>query len=106
MITDAAELNDPAKAEAYVREAVDNLAADIARLEAQTEKEIRAFSERRADDPEAVQRYTRKVREILRRQTEPMRQHREVMIGLIENIDTLRAQQAEIINMRCKEQWR
>jgi hypothetical protein len=85
--------------------AVDNLAADIARLEAQTEKEIRAFSERRADDPEAVQRYTRKVREILRRQTEPMR-HREVMIGLIENIDTLRAQQAEIINMRCKEQWR
>lgn len=71
---DPADLKDPAKAESFLRETIDGLAADITRTEIEIAEEIRSFSEQNADDPEAVANHTRR-----------MLARREMRIGFLQN---------------------
>jgi hypothetical protein len=93
---DPAELDDPAKAEAFLRESLEGLIAQIATMEADAEKRIREFSESHADDPEAISKHTRFVHDQLQHMTEPMKEHRDYLIEVVATADKLRLRQIEI----------
>lgn len=87
---DPADLNDPAKAEAFVREAIDDLAANIARLEAEADEQVRDYTSRHGDDFIAVSEYRRTVQLRLHLQTEPLRIHRENLVRTIARVEACR----------------
>jgi hypothetical protein len=93
---DITELNDPAKAEAFLRETIDGLAETIARMEAFAEKKIQGYRESTPDHPELLLRLTRSVQEGLHAQTEPLRQYREGLVEILERAETIRKQIEEI----------
>lgn len=96
---DPTDLDDPAKAEAFVRECLDDLNVLIARLEAEAEKEIqrcRERLERLPDNPSALLRLTRLVQDGLHWRTEPLKQRRDELVKLVAQADALRARMAAI----------
>ncbi len=93
---DPTELNDPAMAEAFLREAIDDLAAHIARTEAYAEKKIQGYRESTPDNPELLLRLTSSVQEGLHAQTEPLRQHLAAMREVVERAETIRKQIEDI----------
>lgn len=84
------DLNDPAKAEAFVREAIDDLAAQIARLETAAYEKIQKYRERMPDHPEALAKLTHSVQEELHWQTEPLRKHRDALVQAIVRVEATR----------------
>ncbi|CAA2140511.1 hypothetical protein [Hyphomicrobium sp. ghe19] len=87
---DAADLNDPAKAEAFVRESIADLAEQIARWEAYAHEKIQEYRERIPHHPETLAKLTRSVMDELREQIEPLRQHREALIETIVRVEATR----------------
>lgn len=73
-INDPAELNDPAKANAFLRECLDADDGHIAELEAHARQEIQKYRERHPENPEAQRRYESKVMDDLSIVLEPIRE--------------------------------
>jgi hypothetical protein len=92
---DPTELNDPAKAEAFVRESIADLADHIARLEAFAEKKIQEYRARVPNDPSVLLKITRSIQEELHARTEPLRQHRERLVEIVNRVDEIKCAQAE-----------
>lgn len=93
---DPTELNDPAKAEAFVREAIDDLAEHIAELEAHAEKKIQGYREEFPDNPTLLLELSLSVQEELHERTEPLKLRREGLVEIIERAETIRKQIEEI----------
>lgn len=87
---DPTDLNDPAKAEAFLRETIAGLTEDIAKIEAGTAQEIREFEDRYGDDPDAVRKYTLRARHRCVRQLDVLHQHREQLIKVIAQAEIMK----------------
>lgn len=90
MTTDLTELNDPTKAEAYLRETIDGLTETIARFEANAEKTIQRYRENTPGHPEFLAEVTRSVQEGLRASTEPLREYREKLVEIVKEAEAER----------------
>ena len=86
---DPADLNDPAKAEAFLRETIAGLRNDIAKTEIDIAEEIRRFSEDNADDPEAVLKYTRGMQEVCKMRLGFLRKDLERLTKLMASLYAL-----------------
>jgi len=91
IIMDPAELDDPAKADLFLRESLDGLIAQIATMQADAEKRIREFSESHVGDPEAISKHTRFVHDQLHRMTEPMKKHRDYLMEVVAAADKMKS---------------
>lgn len=87
-IIDPADLNDPAKAEAFLRETIDDLTAQIKRLNDDAERQLCEYINRHGEDAEAVLKYTRVIERRQQLQVEPLRAHREALNKIIERVAT------------------
>lgn len=87
---DPADLNDPAKANAFLRETIEELTADIAQMKIDIAEQIRSFSERHADDPDAVSKFAHRMQKRCELQTGYMRQRRDELVRVIACVDACR----------------
>lgn len=92
-----ADLNDPATAEAFVRETIDMLAGQIAEIESDAEKKIQGYRERFADHPSLLLELTLSVQEEKRLRTEPMKQHRNRLLEVIERVEAITRDSEQVI---------
>lgn len=89
-MTSLDDLKDPVKAEAFVRECIDDAGQRLAELETRAHRKIQEFRELYPDEPEAQRRYISGVLDQLHIVTEPIRQNREAMISHIVRIEMTR----------------
>ena len=95
---DPADLDDPAKAEAFLRETIAGLDADISEIQTETAREIQTLSERYRDDPEAFEKFSRRASRRGEVRLNDLLQHRERLIGTVAKADALR----KIVDSRCR----
>lgn len=86
-----ADLNDPAKARAFLRKTIDDLTAEIGELRTSAQENMRRFIELNGDDHDAVLKFTRRVQHRLASYVAPMEAHRDDLIKIIEQADAIRA---------------
>ncbi|WP_045834490.1 hypothetical protein [Hyphomicrobium sp. 99] len=87
---DPADLNDPATAEAFVRESIADLTETIAKFEAAAEQKIQGYRKRFPANSSLLLDLYHSVREELRETTADMRMRRNLLLGIIERVESTR----------------
>lgn len=83
-----ADLNDPTKAEAFIRETINDLSADIARIGTEAAEQLRQLRERHGDDHDEVKRCLRIVEQRNLTHVEPLKARRDELMKLIAHVET------------------
>lgn len=99
MTIDPADLSDPVKAEAFLRETLDGLNYDLYKLKIGTDEEIRILRERHRGD-DALPTYIGRACERMRLRSEPLERHRDQLIDILVQVDAIRARMPIVVDER------
>jgi hypothetical protein len=99
-IINPADLDAPAKADAFLRECLDGMDRHTAEMEARAQQEIQKYRDRHPENPEAQRRYERKVMDDLRATLAPHKKNREELAETIALMDRLASVIAEAERIR------
>jgi hypothetical protein len=90
MTISPADFDDPAKAEAFLRETIDDLGTDIARIEVEGAERLHELRERHGNDDDEVKRYLRIVERRNLTYVEPLKARRDELVKLIAIVEACR----------------